>query len=166
MKKNKKIILYPVASILLFLLFIGASNAFAAKSMPNFSLVSVTDERLVSSEEFKGKVALITFFATWCQPCVMEVGSLKKLQDELGGDDFSVLAISVDVGSVSKVKQFVESKMINYPVVTADQNVTQGFEGVYGIPASFLIDKNSNVVKKYVGYQPHSVFERDIKSLL
>ncbi len=160
------VVAFRLISTFFILLIVLQGSALAAKKMPKFSLLSVTDDRFVSSDEFAGKVTLITFFATWCQPCVIEVGSLKRLQSELGGEDFTVLAISVDIGAVDNVKAFVEEKMINYPVVSSTPKIIQDFGGVYSIPTSFLIDKNSRVVKKYASYQPHSVFEKDIKALL
>ena len=55
---------------------------------------------------------------------------------------------------------------INYPVVMADRGTITGFGGVYGIPVSFLVNQNGNIVKKYVGYVPHAVLANDIKTVM
>lgn len=138
----------------------------AATKMPDFSLKKAVDGELVSSEVFKDKVLLVTFFATWCPPCIEEIPTLKKLHAELGDSGFSVVALSVDQTGASDVARMVDKKDINYPVLMADAEVMQDFGGVYGIPVSFLINKEGNVVKKFTGYVPEQVLQKDIDSVL
>ena len=149
----------------LFLL-LGSSLAVAATAMPQFSLSSVTDGKKVSSQDYKGKVLLVTFFATWCPPCRQEIPTLKKLHEEFGPEGFAVLGLSVDEGGSGIVNKLVEKEQINYPVLMADRSTANDFGGIAGIPTSFLVNQQGNVVKKYPGYIPHKVLERDIKALL
>ncbi len=149
-----------------FLLLFGSSIACASTVMPQFSLSSVTDGTKVSSADYKGKVLLITFFATWCPPCRQEIPTLKKLHEEFGPEGFAVLGLSVDEGGSKIVKKLVEKEQINYPVLMADRSTADDFGGIAGIPTSFLINRAGNVVKKYPGYIPHKLLERDIKALL
>lgn len=138
----------------------------AATQMPSFSLESVRDGKVVESSSFRGKVLLLTFFATWCPPCAEEVPVLVKLQDELGKAGFSVVGLSVDQQGPAIVAEFAEARAINYPVLLALPQTTEDFGGVYGIPVAFLVNKSGNVVKKYTGYVQHDLLERDIRSLL
>jgi peroxiredoxin len=138
----------------------------AATQMPSFALESVRDGKIVESSSFKGKVLLLTFFATWCPPCSEEVPVLMKLQKDMMDAGFSVIGMSVDQQGPATVAKFIERKAINYPVLLAESKTTTDFGGVYGIPVAFLVNKTGNVVKKYTGYVQHNVLEKDIRSLL
>ncbi len=139
---------------------------FAATKMPAFSLESVRDGKVVDSGVFKGKVLLLTFFATWCPPCLEEVPVLIKLHEDMADAGFSVVGMSVDQQGSAFVAKFIEKKAINYPVLLAESKTTNDFGGIYGIPVAFLVNKSGNVVKKYTGYINHTVLEKDIRSLL
>jgi thiol-disulfide isomerase/thioredoxin len=162
--KNRKLFFLPVLSALLTLLWIVACQA--ATQMPSFALESVRDGKIVQSDVFDGKVLLLTFFATWCPPCVEEIPVLVELQNELADTGFSVVGLSVDQQGPSIVASFVEKRAINYPVLMAESKTTMDFGGVYGIPVAFLVNKSGNVVKKYTGYVQHEILEKDIRSLL
>ena len=74
---------------------VGADEAGAATQMPSFELEEVMTGSPIASSTFQGKSILVTFWATWCPPCVQEIPSLIKLQNEYSADGFSVVAISV-----------------------------------------------------------------------
>jgi len=133
--------------------------------MPHFALKSAVDGKTYDSDNYKGKVTLVTFFATWCPPCVQEIPSLINLQDEFKEKDFTVVGISVDQGGSKVVKRLIDKTGINYPVLMADSKITRDFGGVIGIPTSFLINPNGLIVKKYPGYVSHDVLANDIKQL-
>ncbi|MBM9606672.1 TlpA disulfide reductase family protein [Desulfopila inferna] len=158
-------------SAFLQVVFIGlallySTTASGATKMPDFALPNILNENTISSSSFEGKALLLTFFATWCPPCMEEVPTLIKLQEKYGRADFSVIGFSVDQGGAAVVRKFVDKKSINYPVALADARTMQDFGGVYGIPVSFLVNKEGNVVKKYTGYIPQSVLEKDLKKIL
>ena len=148
------------------LLFAMAHKAVAGNELPAFSLASAVDGTTVSSEEFKGKALLITFFATWCPPCRQEIPSLIKLQNEYGEKGFSVIGLSVDEKGPKVVAKLIEKEAINYPVLMASSRIARDFGGIAGIPTSFLVNRKGMIVKRYPGYVPHSLLEKDIKSIL
>jgi thiol-disulfide isomerase/thioredoxin len=164
--KNQKLFHLPVLCALLILTVFGTVVSQAATQMPSFALESVRDGKIVKSNVFDGKVLLLTFFATWCPPCVEEIPVLVELQNELADTGFSVVGLSVDQQGPSIVASFVEKRAINYPVLMAESKTTMDFGGVYGIPVAFLVNKSGNVVKKYTGYVQHEILEKDIRSLL
>ncbi len=151
---------------LLALPFFSASTLFAATKMPTFSLVDVVSGKTVESKVFTGKALFVTFFATWCPPCMEEIPTLIRLQDKYSAKGFSVVGLSVDQEGPDLVYKVVKKRSINYPVLMADSKTTKGFGGVYGIPVSFLVNKRGNVVKKYTGYVPHSILVKDLKKVL
>jgi thiol-disulfide isomerase/thioredoxin len=149
-----------------FVLMIFAQPVVAASRMPSFVLPDVVTGENVDSKSFAGKTLLVTFFATWCPPCMQEVPDLINLQTKYSNKGFSVIALSVDEGGPKVVKKLVEKRSINYPVLMADRSTAQSFGGVVGIPTSFLINSKGNVVKKYPGYVPHVLLENDIKKIM
>jgi len=141
-------------------------SVHAAARMPEFILKSAVDGKEVHSRTFAGKVLLVSFFATWCPPCIEEIATFIELQESYGQDGFSVIGLSVDQGGPIAVAKLVESKKINYPVLMADNQTMEDFGGVYGVPVSFLVNMQGNVVKKYPGYVPKSILKKDILSIL
>jgi thiol-disulfide isomerase/thioredoxin len=164
MKKLWNVVLIGVICTVVAAILPGVVQAVTP--MPTFDLVSVRDGKTISSNSFKGKVLLLTFFATWCRPCVEEVPTLVRLQTDMADAGFSVVGMSVDQQGPAVVAKFVEKRAINYPVLVAKAGTGEDFGGIYGIPVAFLVNKTGNVVKKYTGYVDHQVLEKDIRSLL
>lgn len=161
-----KTVLKNVLPLFIALMLLSGTWASAAVSMPDFSLPSAVDGKMVSSKDYKGKVLLVTFFATWCPPCMQEVPSLMELNKELGPKGFAVLALSVDEGGPGIVAKLVKRRKINYPVLMADRSTADEFGGIAGIPTSFLVNRQGHVVKRYPGFVAHSILQRDIEALL
>lgn len=153
-----------LAACLVLMLFI--QPAAAASKMPSFVLSDVVSGDDVDSKIFSGKTLLVTFFATWCPPCMQEVPDLINLQKKYESSGFSVVALSVDEGGPGIVKKLVEKRSINYPVLMAERSTARDFGGVVGIPTSFLVNSEGMVVKKYPGYVSHIVLENDIKRIM
>lgn len=151
---------------LLFCLVLSPSLLFAASKMPAFSLIDASKGgATVKSTTFEGKTLLVTFFATWCPPCMQEVPVLIELQKQFAQSNFSVIGLSVDDGA-EVVAKLIEIRSINYPVLMADDATARDFGGVAGIPTSFLVNKEGVVVKKYPGMVPHAILEKDIKKIM
>lgn len=117
---------------------------------PLFTLKDIQGTN-VSLSDFKGKVVLINFWATWCGPCKAEMPSLNNLHKALKDKGFAVLAISTD-SSEKPVRSFVTERGISFPVLMdKDRTVYSDKYAVIGLPMSFLIDKNGVVVGRVVG---------------
>ncbi len=142
------------------------TSAGAGVKMPAFSLSSATKGEVVDSKDFAGKAMLVTFFATWCAPCRMEIPVLKKVHAAYAPQGFTVIGISVDESGAGAVVPLIEQEQIPYPVLLADSATVKKFGGVPAIPTSFLINKKGEVVKTYPGYIPTSLLEKDINSVL
>ena len=166
MKLIANTFLGKISQAVIFCLLLSISSAHAATKMPSFSLPDAVSGATVNNTKFTGKTLLITFFATWCPPCMQEVPTLIELQQQFSKADFSVVGLSVDEGGPKTVAKFIQNRSINYPVLMADAATARNFGGVVGIPTSFLVDKDGNVVKKYPGYVPHTVLEQDIKKIM
>jgi len=160
MKKNKIIASSAALLIIVFSIFMVGTSTVSAQVAPDFTLTDI-DGNKVSLSDYKGKVILLDFWATWCGPCRMEIPSFIELQKTYG-DDVVVLGVSLDQNGPKAVVPFAEKMGINYPIVYGNGQVTQAYGGVRGIPTTFVIDRDFNIQRKYVGYTAHEVFEKDI----
>ncbi|WP_456434506.1 TlpA family protein disulfide reductase [Thermosulfuriphilus sp.] len=124
------------------------------------------DGNQVSLSQFKGKVILVNFFATYCPPCRMEIPGFVDVYEKYKEQGFIVIGVSVDTRPYRILPDFVRFAGITYPVVIADEKTIAEYDNVYQLPTSFLIDGQGCIVKKYLGFIPESQLERDIKPLL
>lgn len=106
----------------------------------------------VTLQSFKGKVLVLNFWATWCPPCVREMPSLDKLQEELGGDNFEVVTLTFDRLGVKRINKFFEKFNLKniMPYVDQQDQVAKAFD-TFALPSTFLIDAEGNVLGKLSG---------------
>jgi len=132
---------------------------------PDFTLVNIEGKN-VSLSDYKGKVVIIDFWATWCGPCRRGIPDLIDLQNKYK-DKLAVIGISLDMANTKpKVPDFVNQMGINYPIVYFDDKVINDYGGINAIPTTFIIDKNGNIVKKIVGLYPKSEIEKQLTELI
>ena len=160
MKRNKIIASSAAILFVIFGVFMIGTTSVSAQEAPDFTLTDL-DGQKVSLSDFKGKVIIVDFWATWCGPCKMEIPSFIQLQDDYK-DDVVILGVSLDQGGPKVVVPFAKKMNINYPIVYGDGSVVQAYGGIRGIPTTFVIDRDFNIQRKYVGYTDHKVFEKDI----
>lgn len=136
-----------------------------AKPAADFTLPAL-DGKKVSLSQFKGKVVLLNFWATWCGPCKAEIPAFVELQAQYK-NDLVVLGLSVD-DPADKAQAFATQYKVNYPMVLGlgHDEIQDAYGPIYGIPASFLISRDGKVCKRHLGIAPKSQFEREIKALL
>jgi len=119
---------------------------------PDFALPSLNGQT-VRLSDLRGKAVLLNFWATWCAPCRLEMPTMDKAYQEYKNRDLEVLAVSLDAGSKSVVKNFMQELKLDFPVLLdPDMEVLRLYRMV-GIPASFLIDKQGIVRHREVGYR-------------
>ena len=140
------------------------SEVASSNKAPDFTLSDMRGNE-VSLSDFKGNIVIINFWATWCGPCRLEIPDLIDLQEKYNGD-LVVLGVSLDYDGPSVVPQFAEKLGISYPVLYGNGQVAHRYGGVTGIPTTFVIDRDMNVYRRYIGYRPQTVFEKDIQDLI
>jgi thiol-disulfide isomerase/thioredoxin len=123
------------------------------KPLPNFRVTKL-DGGSLTAADLKGKVTVLDFWATWCDPCKEEIPDYNKLQEKYAGKDFQILGVTVESGSVADIKRKVEEFKIKYPVTVGDDNVVDAFGGMIGFPTTFLISKDGKIQKKFIGSIP------------
>jgi peroxiredoxin len=128
----------------------GIQPIKAVKNAPDFRLNRLNDKK-VELKEFRGKVVLLNFWATWCGPCKEEMPSMEALYQLYKEKNFSLLAISVDYEGVKPVKEFIEKQRYTFPVLLDPDSETLDPFGVKGIPTTFVINKKGRIVGRVVG---------------
>ncbi len=161
-KPNLRILLFiPIAVIALYV-FVSLQNrnppnvdlaptpAQTGPSAPNFTLQGL-DGRMVSLSDYRGKVVLLNFWATWCPPCVSEAPSLDKLYKMLKDENFVLLAVSVDEGGKKAVEDFMKKKNLSFPVLLDPEGRIARLYRTTGVPESFVVRKNGTIDNKIRG---------------
>jgi len=133
------------------------------KPVPAFS-VTTLDGRTITNASLRGRVAIVNFWATWCPPCREEVPDLIALQKKYG-DKVIVLGLSTDEGAPDAVRAFVDKYGINYPVAQVGEEMERLFAGVTGLPTSFIVDREGNIVQKHVGMLNARLTELETRAL-
>ncbi|MEW6456421.1 MAG: TlpA disulfide reductase family protein [Acidobacteriota bacterium] len=131
---------------------------------PNFTLPDANGRR-ISLEDFRGKVVILNFWATWCSPCRVEIPAFIQLYNTYKDRGLEIIGVSLDKGGWDDVKPFIKEYKINYHIVLDDGETANSYGGIIGIPTTFIIDKNGSIIKKYVGYPGKEVFEAEIRKL-
>lgn len=134
--------------------------------MPDFSLRGLQG-REVSSADLRGKVVLIDFWATWCQPCKKEMPGYQKLVDNYGARGFAVVGLKFDTMMDAEDPVLFAKKIgVHYPLAVAADELKQKFGGVEGLPTTLLYDRKGILREKVVGFEYTNVIESELKPLL
>ena len=132
----------------------------------NFSFKEITGKK-VSLSDFKGKVILLDFWATWCVPCKQEIPGFIELQKRYGGRGLQIIGLSVD-DSLNMAKTYATQMKMNYPVLLAEgkEDILKAYDPIPSIPVSVIIDRSGQIVFRHLGIASMDVFEREIVPLL
>ncbi len=139
----------------LMLVLMGAGDAAAADVASDFTLRDMNGQK-VNLSDFKGQVILMSFWATWCGPCKVEMTHLNKLYEARKGDGFVVVSISSDdARSASQVKPYIRKMRYQFPVLLDRQSVvTSTYNPTKTLPYTVIIDRQFNIAKVHAGYNP------------
>ncbi len=115
---------------------------------PDFSKAGFMNDtqQMVQIDDFRGRVVLVNLWATWCAPCLVEMPALDRLQETLGGDDFEVVAISLDKNA-DKAREWLKTNEIDNLAFYTDERLTLHADfGAKGLPTSYLIDPKGRLI--------------------
>ena len=155
----------------------GAGRAdakVAGKPEPDLKLKSVHGKD-VSLADYKGKVVFVNFWATWCDPCRVEIPWLIAMQNKYGEKGFTVLGIAMDEEGKSVVAPFLDKERfdvegqklsMNYPILLGTDEAADKFGGILGYPSSFLISRDGKIVTKFQGLKSEDELTKAIESQL
>jgi len=134
--------------------------------LPDFSVKDLQG-REISSADLRGKVVLIDFWATWCQPCKKEMPGYQKLVDRYGSRGFAVIGFKFDTMTDTEDPVLFAKKLgVRYPLAVAADDLKQKFGGIEGLPTTMLYDRHGILRKKVVGFEYTNGIELELKPLL
>src|SRR5713101_2095363 len=152
----------------------GAGKAAENTDAPDVTMKDL-EGRDVSLAQYRGKVVLVNFWATWCEPCRIEIPWLIEFQQKYGPRGFTVLGVAMDDEGKKVVDPFVQSQRfdvngqqaaMHYPIVIGNDVVADKFGGLIGFPTSILISRNGKRVKTIFGLVNHDEIVKAIESQL
>lgn len=132
---------------------------------PSLSLKNYSGETFTMAGDGKD-VTLLVFWATWCQPCLMEMPTLVKLHSKYQDRNFRVVSINVDDPEGKKVRTIARNYGINYEMLVGNESVMKQFGGVQALPTSFLIGRDGRIREKLQGLYPESHMEKMVLDAL
>jgi len=150
-----KIALTLAFSVLLAsaILAIGCSRRKVAtnrKAAPEFSLKDA-DGQTVHLSDYRGKVVLLDFWATWCGPCKIEIPWFMEFENQFKNQGFAVLGVSMDEDGWAAIKPYVRDRKMNYRVLLGDDKVGTSYGGLDALPTTLLIDRDGNIASVHEG---------------
>lgn len=133
------------------------------KPVPDLTVRDL-DGQVISSADWRSKVTIVNFWATWCVPCLQEIPEFIALQEKYR-DHLQIIGFSMDEGPADQVRRFVEEHKISYRVAIAGPDLGATFGGVFGLPTTFVLDPQGLVVQKHVGLISPAVYEQEVRAL-
>lgn len=114
---------------------------------------------------WRGKVVLLNFWATWCAPCLVEMPRFSTWQRQYASQGLQVLGVSMD-DSTEPVRRLLSQRKVSYPMIMGDTKLAKLYGGVYGLPSTFLIDRSGRIVGRFRGEVNLEDLEGSIQALL
>jgi thiol-disulfide isomerase/thioredoxin len=156
---------------------VSAANNKAASAYKDEPSVTFKDlqGKNVPLASLTGKVVLVNFWATWCDPCRVEIPWMIEFQRKYAGSGFTVLGVAMDDDGAKAVQPFIQKitfdvngqqMLMNYPIVIGDDDIADKFGGLIGYPTSFLITRDGKIAKKYLGLVTEEDLDKEIQELL
>ncbi len=135
------------------------------KAAPEFELKDA-DGKTVRLSDYKGKVVLLDFWASWCGPCKIEIPWFIDFERKYKDKGFAVIGVSMDEEGWQAVKPFVSELAINYRILQGNDSIAQLYGGVDALPTTFLIDRDGKIAETHAGLTGRDDFEDGIKKLV
>ena len=135
------------------------------KNAPDFTLKDA-DGKTVKLSDYRGKVVLLNFWATWCGPCKIEIPWFMEFEQTYKDRGFAVLGVSMDEDGWETVKPYIADKKVNYRVLLGDEVVGNLYGGIESLPTTFLIDKDGRVASVHIGLVSKRDYSTEIDHLI
>jgi peroxiredoxin len=135
------------------------------KPAPEFTLTDASGSS-VKLSDYRGKVVLLNFWATWCGPCTLEIPWFIDFEQQFKSRGFEVVGISMDEDGWTAIKPYVTEHKMNYRILLGNDSVSELYGGVEALPTSFVIDRDGNIASVHVGLAGKNEYVDEIQGLL
>jgi thiol-disulfide isomerase/thioredoxin len=141
---------------------------------PTIALKDLKDQD-VTMAQYKGKVVLVNFWATWCAPCKVEIPWMIEFQQKYAARGFTILGVSMDEEGKKVVQPFLDKERfdvngqkeaMNYPILFGDDSIGEKFGGIMGLPTSMLFNRDGKKIRTIVGLVNHDDISKVIEGML
>lgn len=142
-------------------------DRFTGAAAPDFEL-KVLDgkDKTLKLSDFKGKAVVVNFWATWCEPCKVEMPWLIDLQSKYGPQGLQIVGIAMDDTDEKTIVSFTHKMGVNYPIVQGTEKVADLYGGIDGMPTLFFVDRAGKIVDHELGLRGMDIIEANIKKSL
>jgi cytochrome c biogenesis protein CcmG/thiol:disulfide interchange protein DsbE len=120
----------------------------------------------VKLSDYRGKVVLLNFWATWCAPCKIEIPWFVEFEQKYKDQGFAVLGVSMDEEGWGVVRPYIERAKMNYRILLGTDPVAQLYGGVDSLPTSFMLDREGRIASVHIGLVSKGNYQNDINQLL
>ena len=143
----------------------ASKEAKQRKPAPAFTLRDANGSS-VSLSDYRGKVVLLNFWATWCGPCKMEIPWFIDMEQQYKSKGFEVVGVSMDEDGWTAIKPYIAEEKVNYRVLLGDDSIGDLYGGVEALPTSFVIDRDGRIAYVHVGLAEKNEYVNEIQGLL
>lgn len=175
-KLSGKVLVYALAALtLIAAVVIRSESRTIAPAMfrpakdrspaPDFTLKDA-DGATVRLSDYRGKVVLLNFWATWCGPCKVEIPWFIEFEKTYKDQGFAVLGVSMDEDGWKVVKPYIEQHKLNYPVLLGDEEVSKTYGGIDTLPTTLLIDREGRMASLHLGLDTRDEYQKEIGLLI
>lgn len=155
----------------------GATPSSAPSKPVDAPTVSIKDlnDKDVTLQQYKGQVVLVNFWATWCEPCKVEIPWMIEFQKKYSPRGFTILGVSMDEDGKKAIEPFLQKERfdvngqqeaMDYPILLGSDAIAEKFGGVLGLPTSMLFNRDGKKVRTIVGLVNHDDISQAIQNLL
>jgi peroxiredoxin len=174
--KRDPVILIVVAMVISIMLVFGiqkarhnaanlGGNKLQNQSAPDFSLTAL-DGKTLKLSDYHGKAVLLNFWATWCEPCKVEMPWFVDLQKKYGPQGLQVLGVAMDDAPTKDISDFAQKMGVNYPILIGKEEVGTQYGGVQYLPSTFYISRDGKIMDRVFGLVSRSEIEANVQKAL
>jgi peroxiredoxin len=173
--QRNPLVIVVIAVVVAGMLFFGLQMARRAKGpgppeikgrqAPEFELTAL-DGKKVRLADFKGKAVLLNFWATFCQPCKIEMPWFVDLQNKYGPEGLQIVGVAMDDASEADIGKFAKNLGVNYPILIGQEKIGEDYGGIPFLPTTFYISRDGKVVDKVYGLKGKAEIEESVKKAL